>query len=57
MAHGIYKMTETAIEQNMDWDKAIYENEIEFVEEFDSYEEAVAAYEDGGYDSESYGVA
>lgn len=55
MRHGIYKMTEAAIKANMDWDKAIYKGEIEYVEEFETYDEAVAAYENGGYDSDEYG--
>lgn len=56
MAHRIFTLSETAINSNMDWDTAIAENEIETVEEFDSYEEAVAAFEDGNYDTDFYGV-
>lgn len=56
MEHRIFTLSEKAYKEGMDWDKAIYENEIETVEEFDSYEEAVEAFENGGYDSDLYGV-
>lgn len=56
MTHRIFTLTEKAIEERMDWDTAIAEGEIETVEEFDDYEEAVEAYENGGYDSDFYGV-
>ena len=52
----IYKLTENAIESKMSWDDAIENNEIETVEEFDSYEDAVKAFEDGFYDPDFYGV-
>lgn len=53
----IYKMTENAIENKMDWDTAIYNGEIETVKEFDSVEEAVNYFKDElGGDAEMYGV-
>ena len=56
MTHRIFKVTDKAIENNMDWDEAIYNGEIETVEEFDSYEEAVKAFEDRYADDQVYGV-
>lgn len=56
MMHRIYRLTAKAIEKMIDWDTAIAEDEIQTVEEFDSYEEAVKAYEDGNFDSDLYGV-
>ena len=56
MTHRIFKVTETAIENNMDWDEAIANGVIETVEEFDSYEEAVRAFEDRYNDEQVYGV-
>ena len=56
MTNRIFTLTEKAIENNMDWDEAIYNGEIETVEEFDSYEEAVKAYEDRYNDDQVYGV-
>ena len=56
MTHRIFKMTEKAIENGMDWDEAIYNGEIETVEEFDSYEEALKGYEDRYNDEQVYGV-
>ena len=56
MSHRIFKVTETAIENNMDWDEAIANGVIETVEEFDSYEEAVRAFEDRYNDEQVYGV-
>ena len=56
MTNRIFKVTETAIENNMDWDEAIASGEIETVEEFDSYEEAVKAFEDRYNDDQVYGV-
>lgn len=53
----IYRMTENAIENNMDWDTAIYNGEIETVKEFDSVEEAVDYFENElGGDADVYGV-
>ena len=56
MTHRIYTMTETAKEARWDWDTILYNGAIETVEEFDSYEEAVEAFENGGYDDDFYGV-
>ena len=53
----IYRMTENAVENKMDWDTAIYNGEIETVKEFDNMEEAVNYFEnDLGGDSDIYGV-
>lgn len=57
MMHRIYKMTEKAIEEGLGWDDAIWLGEIETVEEFEGYEDAVEAFEEGGYDTDFYGVA
>ena len=57
MTHRVFTLTAKAIENGYDWDKAIYENEIEFVEEFETYEEAVEAFNDRYIDSDTYGVA
>ena len=56
MKHRIYTTTERAKEEGMDWDQVFAEGEIETVEEFDSYEEAVKAFEKGHYDEDYYGV-
>ena len=57
MTNRIYKMTENAWQNGMDWDAAIYNGEIETVEEFDSFEEALEYFENElGGDSEMYGV-
>lgn len=53
----IFRMTERAIEKRMDWDTAIFNGEIETVEEFDSMDEAVTYFENElGSDSEQYGI-
>ena len=56
MTNRIFKVTENAIINNMDWDEAIYNGEIETVEEFDSYEEAVKVCEDRYADDQVYGA-
>lgn len=56
MKHRIFTFSDNAITECMDWDEAICECEIETVEEFDTYEEAVQAFDDGNYDPEFYGV-
>lgn len=56
MEHRIFTLSLNAITEEMDWDDAICEGELETVEEFDTYEEAVQAFEDGNYDPELYGV-
>lgn len=57
MTNRVYKMTDIAWEKGMDWDTAIYNDEIETVEEFDSIEEALEYFENElGGNSEMYGV-
>ena len=56
MKHGIFTLTAKAIENGYDWDRAIAEGEIETVEEFETYEEAVEAFNDRYIDSDIYGV-
>ena len=56
MTHRIFKLTDKAIENGYDWDTAIAEGEIETVEEFETYEEAVEAFNDRYIDSDIYGV-
>lgn len=53
----IFKLTQKAMDKGMDWDIAIYEGEIETVEEFDSIEDAIEAF-DSKYcsDCDTYGV-
>ena len=57
MTHRVFKLTDKAIENGYDWDTAIAEGEIETVEEFETYEEAVEAFNDRYIDSDIYGVA
>lgn len=54
--HRIYKLTERAINLELDWDDAILSGEIETVAEFDSYEAAVTEYMEDDYDVDLYGV-
>ena len=56
MTHRVFKLTDKAIENGYDWDTAIAEGEIETVEEFDSYTDAVDAYNDRYNDSDVYRV-
>ena len=56
MTYRIYKVTEKAMEKRMNWDEIIPNNEIKTVKEFNSYEEAVTAFENGSYDEDFYGV-
>ena len=56
MTNRVFKLTDKAIENGYDWDTAIAEGEIETVEEFDSYTDAVDAYNDRYNDSDVYGV-
>ena len=56
MTHRVFTLTDKAIENGYDWDRAIAEGEIETVEEFDNYEDAVEAYNDRYNDSDVYGV-
>ena len=53
----VYTLTEKAIENNMSWDDAILNGEIETVKDFDSMELAIEYFENElGGDSERYGV-
>lgn len=58
----IEKITEEAAEKFNNWDDVLAdeENNTEIIEEFDTYEEAVAAFEAGndgwGYDTDMYCV-
>lgn len=57
MTHRVYKMTDKAWENGMDWDTAIFNGEIETVKEFDAIDEAVEFYENElGGDCDKYGV-
>lgn len=56
MKHRIYRLSETAQIYGMPWDYAICIGEIETVQEFDSYADAVRAYENGDYNPDLYGV-
>ena len=56
MEHRIFTLSFNAITEEMDWVDAICEGEIETVAEFDTYAEAVQAFEDSNYDPELYGV-
>ena len=55
-SHGIFTMTTNAVTEEMTWDEAICCDEITTVQEFDTYEEAVDAFESGSYDPDLYGV-
>lgn len=55
MTHRIFTLTKKAIDDCMEWDAAIAAGELETVDEFDTYEEAVQAFEDGCYDPDLYG--
>lgn len=56
----IYTLTEEALENGWDWDTIFRNDATVTVEEFDTYEEAVEAYEDGvasgKYDQDLFGV-
>ena len=56
MKHRIFTLSFNAITEEMDWVDAICEGETETVAEFDTYAEAVQAFENGNYDPELYGV-
>ena len=52
----VYRMTKESWENGLTWDEAIYNGQIETVEEFDSLEEALSYFENElGGDSEKYG--
>lgn len=52
----IYKANTEAIANGWDWDTIIANDAIETVEEFDTYEDALNAFDNGGYDTDLYGV-
>ena len=54
--YRIYELTDEAKKQGMDWDEAIYNGEIQTVEEFETKEEALQAYEEEYNDPDLYGV-
>ena len=54
--HRIFVLSENAQIYGMEWDEAILTGELETVKEFESYAEAVAAFESGNYNPEIYGV-
>ena len=55
MMYAIYKLTQKAIDECMDWDEAIGNDEIEIIKEFETLEECEAAWNAGWYDDEIYG--
>lgn len=52
----IYKANAESIENEWDWDTILANNAIDIVEEFDNYEDALKAFDEGGYDEDLYGV-
>ena len=52
----IYKANLESIENVWDWDTIFANNAIDIVEEFDSVENALKAFDEGGYDEDLYGV-
>lgn len=54
--HRIYTLTEEAVNEGLDWDRAIAKGEIKTVEEFETYEEAVTAFENKYIDDDVYGM-
>ena len=52
----IYKANAEAIEKEWDWDTIFENNAIDIVEEFDTVEDALKAFDGGGYDEDLYGV-
>lgn len=57
MENRIYKLTAKATENEMSWDEAIFNGEIETVKEFETLEEALEYFENElGGDAETYGV-
>ena len=55
MIYAIYKMTQKAIDEEMDWDEVFDRCEYEIVEEFDTLEATEKAWNSGWYDEEIYG--
>lgn len=56
MKHRIFVLSENAQIYQMSRDEAILTDELDTVEEFDTYQEAVKAFEQGSYDPDLYGV-
>lgn len=57
MTHRVYKPTEKALNNGMNWEEAIYSGEIETVKEFETIDEALEYFENElGGDSDNYGV-
>ena len=52
----IYRANAEALANGWDWDTILANDAIDIVEEFETYDEAVKAYEQGGYDTDLYGV-
>lgn len=49
----VYKMSNVAVEKEMSWDEAIYNNEIEYLdEEYENFEDIDDCY----LDSDNYGI-
>ena len=56
MSHRIYELTEEAKNKRMDWDEAIYNGEIQTIKEFETFEDALKAYDEEYCDPDLYGV-
>lgn len=54
--YRVFELTDKAKKQGMDWDEAIYNGEIQTVEEFETKEEALQACEERYQDPDLYGV-
>lgn len=56
MIYAIYKMTQKAIDEEMDWEEVFDKSEYEIVEKFETLEDAEKAWDSGWYDEDTYGV-
>lgn len=56
MKHRIFVLSENAQIYQMSWDEAILCDELETVQEFETYQEAVEAFESESYDPDLFGV-
>lgn len=56
MKHRIFVLSENAQIYQMPWEEAILCDELETVQEFETYSEAVEAFESGNYDPDLFGV-
>lgn len=56
MKHRIFVLSENAQIYQMPWEEAILCDELVTVQEFETYQEAVEAFESGSYDPDLYGV-